>query len=277
VSAQTIAPWRSPSHQVRWDELERAAFAEHPSVLGASRLGRKTDGSKGGFVSTLLIGIPLVVVYLACVFSPIWGFAVVYDGFIAAAAPKPDYESAIPVSGVFFAIAGVTLLTSTIHWLITGMRRNGFYQIKASLALVLVLGAITALVITANGRAREVTDWELWIIPVLATAGFGALFLLAHLIVSLRRGLKPSMKDAEAQEPPMTPAEMKLLKRRHHAVATLSAQQQASIRHDLTAAIDDLETRDLISASESQRVRAIELGALGCLGPHYESRPQRPA
>ena len=265
MNAQTVAAQVQPGRRITWDEIERAAFAKHPSALGTSPLKRKPEGSKAGFVLTLIIGIPLVVVYLACVFAPIWGFAAVYDGFIAAAAPKPDYETAIPVSGVMFAIAGVTLLASTIHWLITRMRRNGFYQMQAALALV--LGAITALAITANGRAEDVTDWELWIIPVLATAGFGALFLLAHLIVTLRRGVQASVTDAGTPEPPMTPHEKKLLTKRREKVATLSATQQASIRNDLTAAFDDLEARDVLSAQESQRVRAIELGALGILGP----------
>ena len=264
MSARIMAAELKSSSEVDWARLERAAFVEHPTIVEESG-GRARNESKLGFVLTIIAGIPLALIYLACYTAPIWGYAAVYDGMIASAAAPPDYETAVPVTGIFFMIAAVLLVVSTIHWLVTGRRRNGFYQIQAGLALV--LGAAAGFAVFSNGIRENVTDWQLWIIPVVVAAGLGALFLILHLLASRKRKAQALKGSESVIENSLSLRDVMQQRKRRKRVAALSEEQQRRIRHDLTASFDDLERRGLITSAQSRYVRGIELGALALRAP----------
>lgn len=251
MTARRVASGVRPGAPVRWDQLEEAAFrCSSPGLGFRPRFGERKWKTAG----VLIWAVPATIVYFACYLAPVWGFASVYDGHIASAAPPPDPETAIPRSGAFFMIGAGFMLISFGHWLMKRRPRDGFYQIQAALSLV--LGPITALRVQRLASDEDVANWELWMLPGLAAAVLGAAFLIAHKAFGVAR--KPLM-DPATGVPSGAAAE---LEKRRAQVSELSEEQRERMRFDLDAAVDDLERRKAISVADANHARNAELGGL---------------
>lgn len=263
MSARNAAAKVQPGSTVRWDRLERAALSEHQSVL--DKVWPSLDKKVHKFWAwNLLWAIPVVILYLACYFAPVWGAAAmgVHAPFIGGAAPDMDPEQAIPLAGIFYVIAVVMSLISFVHWLITGRRRNGFYQVQAW--LVLVFGALTALRVTYKGERDSVESWQMWLIPVGAAVVFAAIVLVFHLVASLSRDVRmeSNSQSSASAEADLPPNKLELFQQRREQVARLSDAERAALRLDIDAAINELAHRGVITEAEAERARDAELGAL---------------
>lgn len=261
MSARNAAAKVQPGSTVRWDRLERAALSEHQSVL--DKVWPSLDKKVHKFWAwNLLWAIPVVILYLACYFAPVWGAAAMGVNGRFTGARDMDPEQAIPLAGIFYVIALVMSLISFVHWLITGRRRNGFYQVQAW--MVLVLGAITALRVTYKGEGDSVESWQMWLIPVGAAVVFAAIVLVCHLVVNLSRDVRmeSNSRSSASAEATLPPNKLELLKQRREQVARLSDAERAALRLDIDAAINELAHRGVITEAEAERARDAELGAL---------------
>jgi hypothetical protein len=257
VKARDLAAKVQPGSTVRWDRLERAAFAGHPSVLAEG--GPKKRVRKNNW--NLIWGIPLVILYFFSYLAPIWGTAAISVSRFQTF--RQDTEETIPLSGTLFIFALALLIVSIVHWFFKGRRRNGFYEVQAALAFT--LGGLSAAAVRMNGVNDSVEGWELWIIPVMATVVLGAVFLVLLLIARLAESRRSGPASSGGDALPAN--KIQVLKHRRELVAQLTEADRAAIRDDIESAIDDLERRGLISAAEADRARGAELGALALRMP----------
>lgn len=257
MSARDLAAKVQPGSTVRWDRLERAAFAAHPSVLGEG--GAKKTVRKNNW--NLIWGIPLVILYFFCYLAPIWGVAAISVSRFQTY--RQDTEETIPLSGTLFIFAFALLVVSVIHWIIKGRPRNGFYEVQAALAFT--LGGLSAAAVRMNGVNDSVESWQTWIIPIMATVVLAVIFFILLLVArfSAARRSRPQ-GDAESALPAN---KIQQLKQRREQVALLSEPEQAAVRGDIESAVRDLERRGLISAAEAARARGAELGGLALRMP----------
>jgi hypothetical protein len=263
VSARALAAKLQPGSTVRWDRLERAGFAAHPSVLEDGGAKPKVRKSKWN----LIWGIPLVILYFFCYLAPIWGTAAISVSRFQTY--RQDPEETIPLSGTLFLFALLLLVVSFGHWIITGRRRNGFYEVQAALALT--LGGLSAAAVRMNGLDKEIDSWQTWIIPIIVTVVLATVFLVLLVIARVSQGARAKSKPRdEGDDVPSNKIE--LLKRRRERVAALSDAERASIARDIVSSIIDLEQRGLISAHEAERARGAELGALALRMPRGAKR-----
>ncbi|MBH0082974.1 hypothetical protein [Salinibacterium sp. SWN167] len=221
----------------------------------------------GGFLTNnwnLIWGIPLTIVYLASYFAPVWGFANISSGGrFATAAPDPNPARAIPITGIFFIIEIALLLVSLGHWLATGRRRNGFYQVQAWLALV--FGILSAISVSSKGNADRVENWQFWLMVIVSSVVLAIVVLIWHLVIDLGRSARRELGSVSADEASLPNNKVALLKLRRQAIKELSENEQTQIRHDFDAAIDDLEQRGLVPSDQANRARSVDLGALEML------------
>lgn len=255
MSARALAAKTQPGSTVRWDRLERAAFAAHPSVLGEG--GAKKKVRKNNW--NLIWGIPLVIFYFFCYLAPIWGTAAISVSRFQTY--RQDPEETIPLSGTLFVFALALLLVSIVHWLVKGRPRNGFYEVQAALAFT--LGGLSAAAVRMNGLNHSVESWRTWIIPIIVTIVLAVIFFVL-LRIARASEIRRSRSDGDGGLPPN---KIQLLKQRREQIALLSDSVQSAIRSDLESAITDLERRDLISAADAERARAAELGGLALRMP----------
>lgn len=248
MTALSRAQQVQPGSTVRWDRIERDAFASRPEVVGPAPAEPRKLVAKDRW----LMGVGLLVA--AVVFgSPIWGYvAVAADGSrFATAARDSDPGSTIPVAGAFFGCALVALLAMIVTWFVRGRRKAAGPELGFA-SLTLVLGSMTALSVWRRGESAGVDDWQLWIIPIIVATVVGGVHALVLLISRLRHEANSRLSFADAD----------LLELRRERAAELDSAEQAAIRADLEAAITDLEQRGLISGTVAERARRAELGAL---------------
>jgi hypothetical protein len=182
---------------------------------------------------------------------------------------RQDPEETIPLSGTLFLFALLLLVVSFGHWIITGRRRNGFYEVQAALALT--LGGLSAAAVRMNGLDKEIDSWQTWIIPIIVTVVLATVFLVLLVIARVSQGARAKSKPRdEGDDVPSNKIE--LLKRRRERVAALSDAERASIARDIVSSIIDLEQRGLISAHEAERARGAELAALALRMPRGAKR-----
>ena len=263
MSARDLAAKVQPGSTVRWDRLERAAFAEHPFVLedgGAKKKGHKNKWN-------LIWGIPLVILYFFCYLAPILGTAAISVSRFQTY--QQDAAKRIPLSGTLFVFALFLLVISFVHWLFTGRRRNGFYEMQAGLALV--LGGLSAVSIRMFGLNESVDSWQKWIIPVLATVALAAVFLGFLVVAHISQGAQVRSKSGDGTGGVLPRNKIELLKRRREQIAQLSEGEQAAVKRDIDVSIGDLERRGLISGAEADRARGAELGALALRMPQVRA------
>lgn len=126
----------------------------------------------------LIWGIPLVLLYLFCYLAPVWGTAAISVSRFHTYRQPADER--IALAGILFIFALALLVVSVVHWVITGRRRNGFYQVQAWLALV--LGGLSAAAVRMYGLNESVDAWQAWIIPIVGSSVLGAVFLVLMLV-----------------------------------------------------------------------------------------------
>jgi hypothetical protein len=260
MSAQKLAAKVQPGSNVRWDRLENAAFAAHPSVLAPG--GAANGGTRfGKSYWNLIWGIPVVLVYLFCYTAPVWGAAAISVSRFQTY--QQDPEQRIPLSGIMFIFVLALLLVNFVRWVVKGRKASGFYEIQAVLAVV--LGGLSAIAVRMYGLRDSVSSWQVWIVPVLAATIIGAIFLIFLVGARVAQRSRQSSSNASAETLPRN--KLELLKQRRESVEQLSDDDRAAIRRDLDAAITDLTTRGLISDSEAERARGTELGGLALRMP----------
>ena len=263
MSARDLAAKVQPGSTVRWDRLERAAFAAHPAVLEDGGTRKKTHKNKWN----LIWGIPLVILYFFCYLAPILGTAAISVSRFQTY--QQDAEERIPLSGTLFVFALFLLVISFVHWLFAGRRRNGFYEMQAGLALV--LGGLSAVAVRMFGFNESVDSWQKWIIPVLATVVLAAVFLGFLVVAHISQGARPRSISGDGTGGVLSRNKIELLKRRREQIEQLFEGEQAAVKRDLEDAIGDLERRGLISDVEVDRARAAELRALGLRMPRVKA------
>lgn len=251
MTARRTASNVSPEEPVAWGSLERAAFEDFPAVVSALQ-GAAKDRSFG---LRLIYMVPLGVLVAAIYGLPIWGLAVAWGPFWRVAAAPDTPERDIPMAGVIFAAAAVSLLVHACVWFWSGRRANT--ALLGSAHMMLVLGAIAAGRVTWRGVEHSVPDWELWAIPILACVVLGAVF--SFLLLRARRRT-PAATDPVAR-PDFRASEAYLTAVRQ-SVSRVGDEDLVLIRDDLAAAIDDLEQRNVITHADARRARTAELGAL---------------
>ena len=259
MSARDAAAKVQPGSTVRWDRLERAAFAAHSSVREDGGTRKKTHKNKWN----LIWGIPLVILYFFCYLAPILGTAAISVSRFQTY--QQDAAERIPLSGTLFVFALFLLVISFVHWLFTGRRRNGFYEMQAGLALV--LGGLSAVAVRMYGLNEPVHSWQTWIISVLATVALAAVFLSFLVVAHISQDARPRSKSGDGTGGVLPRNKIELLKRRREQVAQLPSDERAAIERDLEDAISNLLRRGLISEVDAERACGAELGALGLRMP----------
>ncbi|WP_313408717.1 hypothetical protein [Aeromicrobium sp.] len=120
MSAEDRARQVQPGSTVRWDRLERDAFAAHPEVLtGVQRKSKRTPARREWWFAVLALVLAAVVFG-----SPIWGFiAVAERGSRFSSYPlHANPHDTIPVAGAFYVCALVVLLATIGAWFRQGGR-----------------------------------------------------------------------------------------------------------------------------------------------------------
>lgn len=239
-----------PGQRVPWANLERAALADYPAVLNAQR----PSGAKTRLRWKLLYIIPLGVIAALVYAAPVWGFATV-AGPVALSQTSRTAEGDITVGSLFFIVALVWVLVQGSIWLAKGKPARS--SLLGSSGMAFFLGVLSAAFVVGRGIQHSVPGWELWIIPIVASIVSGGLFFF--LVVRVNRR---SSRSSDFPLPPPTDDAEEYAARIRESIIHLSDKDQALIKHDLDSAIDDLESRRVITAAAAAEARNAPLGFL---------------
>jgi len=257
VSAQDLAAEVQPGSVVRWDRIERAAFAAHPSILRSDAGRRVARVGFGNSLWNLIWAVPAIILYLFCYTTPVWGAAAIsvsrFQNY------QQDPEQRIPLSGVMFSFALLLLVVSFVRWLAAGRRPSGVYEIQAVLALV--LGVLSAIAVRMYGLRDSVESWQTWILPILGATIAGAVFLIFLVAARVSRGSRRQAGSVRREES-LSASQVEVVNQRRLRIQQLSEAERIDVRSDLDAAVNDLLERGLVSEAEAHRAREAELGAL---------------
>lgn len=253
MSARDLAAKAQPGSVVRWDRIERAAYAGHPTALEALNADRAARPAKPKWKT--LATIPVGLVMLFFMLTPILGVAAISrNRFQNYTTPA---EETIPLAGTLYVLALVWLVGWMVVWF-TGSRR--YSSLPATFAgMTLVLGALSALAVADRGQEESVAGWELWMIPIVGSIIVSVVFIVVLIAAKIRGGGAGAAAESSDDVPQN---QLQLLEFRRSVVAQLPEQDRLAITHDLESAIGDLERRGVISASESQRAVSASLGGL---------------
>lgn|GEM_PF-2241154 len=240
-----------PGKRVAWNRLERAAFEHHPAVVTALR----ATGVKGQSQRKMNFFLPLIVLVGIFYAAPIWGMATVL-GPVALSQTSRVAEGDIKVGSIIFMFAFVFVVGHAILWLATGRKPRS--ALLGSAGVAFAFGGVSALVTVRRGFDNAVPAWELWILPMAATAVVGGLFFFLVFYVNRtdRRAKKTPQRPVHFRE---TEAYTEPIR---EAILLVSAADQRRIREDLSVAIDDLERRQVISSGRAAEARTAPLGGL---------------
>lgn len=239
-----------PGQRVPWANLERAAFADYPAVTE----GLKASGPKAGLRWKLLYIVPLGVLAALIYAAPVWGFATV-AGPVALSQTSRTAEGDITVGSMFFILGFVWVLVQGSIWLAKG--RPSGSSLLGSSGMALFLGALSSALTIKRGLQHSVPAWELWILPIIACTVIGGLFFV--LVVRVNR-TSPRVSDTPVQ--PTFRETQEYEDQMQESIVGVSEQNQGLIRQDLASAIDDLESRRVISPGEARDARSAPLGLL---------------
>ncbi|QEE62106.1 hypothetical protein FVA74_11395 [Salinibacterium sp. dk2585] len=253
MKARARARQLQPGSTVRWDRIERDAFAGHPGVVYDAPGPTTSKEKKKMRRRDWFLTVPLFIIVAAAVGSPIWGFvAIAADGSrFATAARDSDPATTIPVAGAFFACALLVLLSLMIAWLVRGRPRAAGFEFGYSV-ITLILSIMAAFSISRRGEMGGVEGWDLWVLPAVACIIVGGLFAFVLSVIRLRHQAASTLSFENAD----------LLESRTEKAKELSDTERAAIRADLDAAIADLEERGIICATTAERARRAPLGGL---------------
>lgn len=251
MSAAVTASGIMPGEVVPWGSLERSAFEDFPDVVSQLR-GAAVGGRYGrSFLYFIPLGVLVAIIYAA----PVWGLATVVGPW-ALSQTSRTAQGDITVAGVIFIIALLSLLVHFVVWLASGRPRGA--ALLGSAGMSLALGGISAGVAVVRGNDKSVPDWGIWILPMLGTAVVGAIIIVLVLLARRRTPKRPEPTSAAPgmQQSPEYLASVRA------SVARVGDEDQRAIRADLSAAIDDLRQRGVISPSEASTASAARLGEL---------------
>jgi len=250
MSAVATASTIKPGEAVPWGSLERSAFEDFPDVVSQLRASAAGGGSRRSFLYLIPLGVLVVVIYAA----PIWGLATVVGPW-ALSQTSRTAQGDITVAGVIFIVAFVSLLVHLVVWLAGGRPRGG--ALLGSATMSLVLGGISAGVAVVRGNDKAVPDWGLWALPMLASAVAGAIIIA--LVLVARRGAPKQVATSNAPAARQSPQQIEAVRA---TVSRVGDKDQREIRADLSAAIDDLRQRGVISPSDASTAQSAPLGEL---------------
>ncbi|MBX9244912.1 hypothetical protein ICW40_08815 [Actinotalea ferrariae] len=247
---------------VPWRALEVAAFADEPKVLRVlDRKGerrRRAAQSPGARAWWMVRSVAFALILLVVMFAPVWGMTRLLSGGRSSISDEFDPHDTIPDAGALFVLGLLVLVLYVWGWVRGGRPRDPFLLLQSQVAAI--TGAISAVLISGQGSRDAVPDWELWILPVLATAVLG---IMAWVLYAVTRRSAAARRDGET-----TPAErgrstaVEPLRPVRLAVEKLPAHRREAIRADLHAAIDDLLRRGVIDDDVARVATDADLGKL---------------
>lgn len=226
-----------PGSNVRWIDIERAAFHAHRAVFDAKPAARRAI-RPWEHVASAVVAIIMACFWLA----PIAGYVIVTDSRRFGPA-TPDYERMIPISGGFYLCAVVYLVVAAILWACGGRKPNGLVATNAFMTGI--LGTLAAISLARHGAEEGVANWEQWTTAVASAAIVG--FIVGTMV---QAGSRRRVKEGPEAD------------RRRAGIEGLTPEERDAIRADLADAIDDLEQRGLIDTATAEAARTAELGFL---------------
>jgi hypothetical protein len=199
--------------------------------------------------------LPAAIVVAVVYAAPVWAFTtLVGDRFGRS---NPDPNTVVPAAGVICAVGLAGLVIGVVSWTRGGRRPSGAAEGQAGIAAV--LGTLSVVIATRKATGADVQGWPLWILPIVLTAVAGA--MLWWLLVRAKRAHGAASRTT-ARQGAAPVGRVEPLKRVRLQVERLSAEHQLAVRRDITAAIDALEARAVISHDEADRARDADLGKL---------------
>lgn len=217
MSAHDRAVQTHTGSSVRWDRLERGAFAAHPEVLERRRVPAWQRA----------VQVVLIAVWGTLSLAPVWGFAAI--GRSGLNSFDNDAAVWLPRAGMLYVVALVVLVAATAHWLSSGRRKIAYVALQSWLTLI--LGLLTAAAIRIRGVEDSVAGWQTWMYCTFAAVVWAAVLV----------GVVPFTSRFGPAE--ITAHERTLLATRRERVMRLSDLEREAVRADLTSAIDDLQQR----------------------------------
>jgi hypothetical protein len=252
MSATRTAAAMAPGEPVAWGGVERAAFEDFPVVVSALQ----GEGKVRALGLSLIYMVPLGILVAVTYGAPILGLAIVVGPYGPFGSMRELPERDIAVASVIFAVTAISILVHGCIWIWSGRPANT--ALLGSAGMALALGAVAAGIATRRSVEHSVSDWGLWILPMLACTVLGAVFIF--LVRRARR------RAAAAAEPAALPSDFRAseayLAAVRESISRVGDEDLESIRKDLAAAIDDLEQRHVITQADAQNARRAELGAL---------------
>lgn len=260
MRAENYARSIGKGNKVRWDRIERSAFADYPSVLDPHAVTKrnKEDVKKRTLVGKILV-VPMALFAVVTFGAPIWAFALSsgVGGRFTSMPSKTDPNVVMVISGIGFVITFLVLTSLVVDWIRKRFPVSGFISGFSIICFFLALFAFGGL--SADRDDVEPMVFTFAVAAALAVGVLGFIFGMVLFVMRLREGAKSgALSFSDADE----------LLRRRRSVASLPADIQIAIRADIDRAVNELEQRGLISVAERDRALDVELGALALSMKH---------
>ena len=280
MTAQVWAAAVRRDKSVSWRGLEVAAFEAHPRSQRMLDPKGKYHRAQRHPAKTLLIyvaAIPAALVLIALLLGPVCGLAALAVGRNESVARQFDPLGAVHSAGIILAVyVAAWLIPIVVLWWRSGRkdpedRKSGaFSSLNAGIAFL--GGAACSAVAAYHGAASAVPNWPLWSVPMYAATGIGAGFAVAIFAVHHRTPRPTPEQEQQRRASAQDAATSKRFNRIQNRIRRLPAAEQASVRHDIDAAIRDLAARDVISADDREWALGADLGRLAL----HMSQPRKP-
>ena len=251
MTARQTAANLAPGEPVPWRSVERAAFEDFPEVVSRLRSSVGDGSSSRKFIHFR----PLWLLGVGIYGTPLYGLVTVL-GPRGLSQTSRTAQGDITVAGFIFGIAFVLLLLYSGLWLWKGRPPKAAFGGYAAMAFF--MGGISVFVAARRGIENSVPAWELWSLPMLACTVIGGIFFF---LVRRARRQAPIMAEPVQHERGggESPAHNEAV---CESINRVTNEDQRLIRGDLAAAIDDLQRRGVITATDARHARSAELGGL---------------
>ena len=288
MTAEGYASTLVPGDAVRWRALEVQAFLDYPRVLkvldpsrkyhSKAEVGNKAVRAVGTAAKNTLtvIGVLLFILGIVVFVFPVAIGLTVLVGGRFAQAPIP-VDVALPIAGIIFAYQLVALLISFVLWVRGGKQKDAFRETQAGAGAI--FGVVSCIVAVVRDATASVPVWPGWAIIILVSTAFAIVFtvMLLNARAEARRepaSTKSTGAKGGAGANGVSGAAVEPLKLVRLEVEKLPDTDQAAIRADLSAAIDDLRTRGVISDRDAEWAQGADLGKLALR--MSQPRPKKP-
>lgn len=270
MTAQAWAATVQRDTSVSWRGLEVAAFEAHPRIQRMLDPKGKYHHAKKKPAKTLLIwvaAIPAALVLFALFLGPVCGLAALSVGRDESVARQFDPLGAVHSAGIILAIyVAAWLIPVVVMWWTNGRndpedRTSGALS-SLNAGMALLGGAACSAVAAYHGATSAVPNWPLWSVPMYAATGIGAGFAVAIFVVHHRTPQPTPEQEQPRRASAQDAATGRRFSRIQDRIRRLPAAEQASLHHDIDAAIRDLAARDVISADDCRRAHGADLGIL---------------